>query len=64
MNKVKNLRCIFHLSIIAVILFSFAGCGYKANPYYEQEVKEKEASTVPTSDENVEFKIKSDETDR
>lgn len=39
--------------IIAIFLLGLSGCGYKADPFYEQE--------APAGDENVEFKIKKDE---
>ncbi|AXK48775.1 hypothetical protein ATR_0909 [Aliarcobacter trophiarum LMG 25534] len=31
---VKNFINIFHVLIIAGVLFSFSGCGYKADPVY------------------------------
>jgi len=33
-----------------VFLLGLSGCGYKANPYYEEE--------APNGDENIEFHIK------
>lgn len=33
-----------------LIVIAFSGCGYKSNPYYD--------SSIPISDENVEFNIK------
>jgi len=41
------------LIIIASFLLSFNGCGYKADPYYEDE--------APKSDENVRFIIQKKE---
>jgi predicted small lipoprotein YifL len=42
--------------IIAMFLLGLSGCGYKANPYYLEN--------APEADENVEFKIKKDESIR
>jgi len=39
--------------IIASFLLSMSGCGYKANPYIEQE--------APVEDENVKFVIEKQE---
>jgi len=39
--------------IIASFLLSISGCGYKANPYLEQE--------APAEDENVKFVIEKKE---
>ena len=50
LKQVKNLSAIFHMLIIAMFVLSFSGCGYKANPYLDQE--------APEGDENVEFIIK------
>ena len=50
MNKIKNLTSIFHLVIIAVFLLGLSGCGYKADPYYEEE--------APIGDQNIEFHVK------
>ena len=50
MNKINNLRSIFHLAIIAVFLLGFSGCGYKADPYYIEE--------TPSGDKNIEFHIR------
>lgn len=36
--------------IIAVFLLGLSGCGYKADPFYQED--------APAGDENVEFKIK------
>ncbi|WP_294883951.1 MULTISPECIES: hypothetical protein [unclassified Sulfurimonas] len=49
MNRIYNLSGIFHSIIIAMFLLSLSGCGYKASPYYEQEVQ---------SDKNIKFIIK------
>jgi len=35
-----------------VFLLGLSGCGYKANPYYEED--------APKGDENIEFHIKTD----
>jgi len=43
----------FHVVIIAIFLLSINGCGYKAAPYYENE--------VPQEDENIVFIIKDKE---
>ncbi|MDD2790792.1 MAG: hypothetical protein PHU40_09045 [Sulfurimonas sp.] len=50
MNRVKNLRSVFHLAIIAIFLFGLSGCGYKAPPFYTKE--------LPQSDEDVGFMLK------
>ncbi len=39
--------------IVAIFLLGLSGCGYKADPYYQKD--------VPAADENVEFKIKNNE---
>ena len=49
MNIFKNLITIFHIAIIASLVFSISGCGYKAPPYITQE--------APKGDENVKFII-------
>ena len=38
------------LLIMILTMLSFSGCGYKANPYYEEN--------TPKSDKNVDFIIK------
>jgi len=50
LKRSNNLISIFHLAIIAMFLLSLSGCGYKADPYYLEE--------VPASDNNVKFIIK------
>ena len=42
--------------IIAMFLLGLSGCGYKADPYYLED--------APSGDENVEFKIKKNESVR
>ncbi|WP_404317916.1 hypothetical protein [Malaciobacter canalis] len=32
---IKNCRNFFHIAIIAVFLLALNGCGYKANPVYD-----------------------------
>jgi predicted small lipoprotein YifL len=43
---IKNFVNIFHAFIIAGVLFSFSGCGFKANPVYKpsdkQQITEKQ----------------------
>ncbi len=34
-DRLNNLRSIFHIVIIAGILLSLSGCGYKGDPYYD-----------------------------
>ena len=41
--------------IIAMFLLGLSGCGYKADPYYLED--------APAGDENVEFKIKKENSD-
>jgi len=36
LKRGDNLARIFHWSIITVFLLSVSGCGYKADPYYEE----------------------------
>ena len=50
--KYKKLRFILNkiLLIMLLTILGFSGCGYKANPYYEND--------APKSDENVKFTIK------
>jgi len=50
LNKLFNLKSIFSMLIIAVFSLSLSGCGYKAPPYYQED--------VPKSDKNVEFIMK------
>ena len=49
MSIFKNYFTIFHPFIIASLLLSISGCGYKGSPYYEE---------VPVSDDNVKFILK------
>ncbi|MBA1438093.1 MAG: hypothetical protein FAF05_03735 [Epsilonproteobacteria bacterium] len=51
MNYFYNITGFFHGVIIAGLLLSLNGCGYKADPYYEEEV-------APAGDANVAFHIK------
>ncbi|WP_265735152.1 hypothetical protein [Aliarcobacter cryaerophilus] len=37
---IKNFVNIFHAFIIAGVLFSFSGCGFKANPVYKPSDKQ------------------------
>ncbi len=37
---VKNVVKFFHTLIIAGILFSFSGCGYKADPVYKPNTQQ------------------------
>ncbi|MCT7501480.1 hypothetical protein N5S92_05720 [Aliarcobacter cryaerophilus] len=39
---IKNFINIFHAFIIAGVLFSFSGCGFKANPVYKPNDKQQE----------------------
>ena len=50
MNRSNNIRRIFHTLIIAIFLLSLNGCGYKDDPYYEED--------SPSGDKNIEFIIK------
>ena len=50
LERSDNLARIFHWSIITIFLLSVSGCGYKADPYYE------EAQTEETTE--VEFILK------
>jgi predicted small lipoprotein YifL len=50
LNIFKNWITIFHSAIIASLMFSMSGCGYKAPPYIKQE--------APKGDKNVKFIIK------
>ena len=36
----QNRFYIFHIAIIAILIFMVVGCGYKANPYYPKKTKE------------------------
>ena len=38
----KNIVKFFHTIIIAGVLFSFSGCGFKANPVYKPNDKQQE----------------------
>lgn len=49
LNRCNNLTGVFHSIIITMFLLSLSGCGYKADPYYEE---------APQSDKNVKFIIK------
>jgi predicted small lipoprotein YifL len=49
LNIFKSLITVFHGAIIASLVFSISGCGYKAPPYISQE--------APNSDKNVKFII-------
>ena len=50
LNIFKNLIGVFHALIIASLLLSLSGCGYKDAPYYSEE--------APAGDENVKFIMK------
>ncbi|SFV70011.1 hypothetical protein MNB_SM-5-951 [hydrothermal vent metagenome] len=50
MKRIKNIANIFHLLIIAGFFLGLSGCGYKADPYYEDK--------KGFSDKNVKFIIK------
>ncbi|MDD5158080.1 hypothetical protein [Sulfurimonas sp.] len=55
MNRINNLSSIFHLIIITIFLLSLSGCGYKANPYYQEK--------APQGDKNIEFIIQNQNMD-
>lgn len=38
----NNLSSIFHVAIIALLLLSASGCGYKGDPYYGDETPKKQ----------------------
>jgi len=50
LNSSNNLTSVFHLVIIASLVLSLNGCGYKAAPFHTQE--------TTLEDENVKFIIK------
>ncbi len=49
LKRIKNITSIFHILIIASFLLGLHGCGYKADPYYEEN--------NALSDKNVQFII-------
>jgi predicted small lipoprotein YifL len=50
LNRRDNIISTFHKIIIAGFLLSLSACGYKAPPYYQED--------VPKGDKNVEFHYK------
>lgn len=50
MKRIYNLTGVFHAIIITMFLLGLSGCGYKDDPYYQEE--------TPQSDKNVKFIIK------
>lgn len=55
MKRIKNIAGIFHLLIIASFLLDLSGCGYKADPYYQQSSE--------LNDKNVKFIIQKNKVD-
>ncbi|MDD2652458.1 MAG: hypothetical protein PHX44_05360 [Sulfurimonas sp.] len=50
MKRIYNLSSVFHGVIIAIFLLNLSGCGYKADPYYQER--------APNGDDNIKFIIK------
>jgi hypothetical protein len=55
LNRIYNLSSVFHGVIIAIFLLHLSGCGYKADPYYQEK--------APKGDDNVKFIIKQPKSD-
>ena len=47
LKRTNYLSSIFHVLIIAIFLLGINGCGYKGDPYYQEDVVQQ--------DENVKF---------
>jgi len=57
LNSSNNLTSVFHLAIIASLVLSLNGCGYKAAPFYKQ------AQETTLEDDNVKFIVKNSSED-